>query len=129
MENLWKRFFGDTSLAKPYTEEWAPTVDIFETEDNYIVKAELPGLEAKDVDVTLTDDFLTIKGEKKNEEEEKYEDRLFKERFYGAFQRSFQLPSGVEADMVEANFDKGVLKIVLPKKEETKKKQIEVKVN
>ncbi|MGD8524129.1 MAG: Hsp20/alpha crystallin family protein [Desulfobacterales bacterium] len=73
-------------------------------------------------------EIYTIKGEKKKEEEEKNEDRLFKERFYGSFQRSFQLPSGVKADKVEANFDKGVLKIVLPKKEETKKKQIEVKV-
>jgi HSP20 family protein len=128
MENLWNRFFGETGFAKPFAEEWAPTVEVSETKDKYIVNAELPGRETKDVNVTLSDDILTIKGEKKKETEEKDEDRYFSERYYGSFQRSFQLPAGAKADEVEASFDKGVLKIEFPKKEEVKKKEIEVKV-
>ena len=127
MDNLWKRFFSEKHFAKPFDEEWAPTVDVCETKDKYTVKAELPGLEAKDVNVTLSDDILTIKGEKKEKTEEKDENRHFSEWYYGSFQRSFQLPAEVKADKVEANFNKGVLKVTLPKKEEAKKKEIEVK--
>jgi HSP20 family protein len=107
---------------------WSPSVDISETKDDFVVKAELPGLEAKDVNVSISGDVLTIKGEKKSEEEEKDEHYHRVERYSGSFQRVFQLPSGVKADKVEANFDKGVLKVILPKVEEAKKKQIEVKV-
>jgi HSP20 family protein len=128
MDRLWNRFLGETPFAKTFNEMWSPSVDISETKDDFVVKAELPGLEAKDVNVSISGNVLTIKGEKKAEEEEKDEHYHRVERYSGSFQRVFQLPSGVKADKVEANFDKGVLKVILPKVEEAKKKQIEVKV-
>ena len=128
MDRIWDRFLGETPFAKVLSEEWAPSVDVSETKDNFVVKAELPGLEAKDVNVNISGDLLTIKGEKKKEEEEKDEHHYCAERYYGSFQRVFQLPTSVQADKVEATFDKGVLKVTIPKAEEAKKKEIEVKV-
>ena len=128
MDRLWSRLLGETPFARTLTEEWLPSVDVSETKDNIVVKAELPGLEAKDVNVSISGDLLTIKGEKKKEEEEKDEHHYCVERYYGAFQRVFQLPTGVKADKVEATFDKGVLKVTIPKVEEAKKKEIEIKV-
>jgi HSP20 family protein len=128
MDSLWNRFFGERPFTRPFTEEWSPSVDISETEDKLLIKAELPGLEAKDVDVSISGDLLTIKGEKEKEKEEKDEHHYRAERYYGSFQRSFQLSTSVQADKVEATFDKGVLKVTLPKVEEAKKKQIEIKV-
>ena len=127
MDRFWNRFFGETPLSRTFTEEWVPSVDISETKDSFVVKTELPGLEAKDVDVSISGDLLTIKGEKKKEEEEKDEHHYCAERYYGSFQRTFQLPTGVKADKIEATFDKGVLKVTLPKEEEAKKKEIEIK--
>jgi HSP20 family protein len=129
MDDLWRRFFGETPLSRRATEEWWPSVDFSETKDSFVVKAELPGLDVKDVDVSISGDVLTIKGEKKKEEEEKDEHHYRAERYYGSFQRSLQIPSGVQADKVEASFDKGILKVTLPKAEEAKKKQIEIKVD
>jgi len=128
IEDLWNRFFGETPLARRVAEEWWPTVDMAETKDSFIVKAELPGLDAKDVEVSISGDVLTIKGEKKKEEQEKDEHHYRAERYYGSFQRSFQLPTTIKADKIEAAFDKGVLKVTLPKVEEAKKKRIEIKV-
>ncbi|UCE33875.1 MAG: Hsp20/alpha crystallin family protein [Deltaproteobacteria bacterium] len=128
MDRMWDRFFGETPLTRRIGEEWWPSVDMSETKDNYVVKAELPGLEANDVDVSISGDVLTIKGEKKKEEEEKDEHHHYVERYYGSFQRSFRLPANVKSDKIDASFDKGVLKVTLPKVEEAKKKKIEVKV-
>ena len=128
MDRLWDRSLGETQLARTFTESWLPSVDISETKDNFVVKAELPGLETKDVNVSISGDILTIKGEKKAEEEEKDEHYHCVERYSGSFQRTFQLPSGVKADKIKATFDKGVLKVTLPKVEEAKKNEIEVKV-
>ena len=128
MDRLWDRSLGETPLARTFTESWLPSVDISETKDNFVVKAELPGLEAKDGNVSIAGDILTIKGEKKAEEEEKDEHYHCVERYSGSFQRTFQLPSGVKADKIKATFDKGVLKVTLPKVEEAKMKEIEVKV-
>ena len=128
MDRLWDRFGGETPLARTFGEVWSPSVDISETKDSLVVKADLPGLVAKDVNVSIAGDVLTIKGEKKAEEEEKDEHYHCVERYSGSFQRVFQLPSGVKSDQIEATFDKGVLKVTLPKVEEAKKKEIEVKV-
>lgn len=128
MDDLWSRFFGERPFGRRVDEEWSPSVDLSETKDNFVVKAELPGLEVKDIDVSISGEVLTIRGEKKKEEEEKGEHHHYVERFYGSFQRSFRLPTNVQADKVEASFDKGVLKITLPKVEEAKKKEIQVKV-
>jgi len=110
MDRLWNRFLGETPFARTAAEEWSPSVDISETKDKLAIKAELPGLDAKDVNVSITGDILTIKGEKKRETE------------------SFKIPVNVKNDKIEATFDKGVLKIVLPKTEASKKKEIEIKV-
>ena len=128
MDKLWDRFFGERPLAGRLAEGWSPSVDISENEDNLLIKAELPGLETKDVNVSISGDLLTIKGEKKKEKEEKDEHHYYMERYSGSFERSFRIPVGVKADKVEAVFDKGVLKVILPKVEEAKKKEIEIKV-
>jgi len=128
MDRLWDRFVGESPLARRIYGEWSPTVDVSEAKDNFIIKAELPGIDEKDVSVTISGDVLTIKGEKKKEEEEKDEHHYRVERYYGSFQRSFQLPNSVKADKIEADFDKGILKVTLPKVEEAKKKEVKIKV-
>lgn len=128
MDRLWDQVGGETPFARTFGEVWSPLVDISETKDSLVVKADLPGLEAKDVKVSISGEVLTIKGEKKTEEEEKDEHYHCVERYSGSFQRVFRLPSGVEGDKIAATFDKGVLKVTLPKVEEAKKKEIEVKV-
>ena len=128
LDSFWNRFFRETPSMGTFTEEWLPSVDISETRKNFIVKAELPGLDAKDVSVSLSGDLLIIKGEKKREEEEKDEHHHYIERYSGSFQRSFQLPTSVKGDKVEAHFEKGVLKVSIPKVEEAEKKEIEIKV-
>jgi len=128
MDRLWNRFLHETPYMEALTEEWLPSVDISETKDSFVVKAELPGMDATDVKVSLSGDILTIRGEKKREAEEKDEQHHCIERYSGSFQRVFQLPTAVKGDKVEAVFDKGVLKVTLPKIEEAKKKEIEVKV-
>lgn len=106
----------------------APKVDVAETDDAYHIEAELPGLDEKDVSVTLSDGILTIKGEKKAEREEKKKDYYLSERSYGTMQRSFQLPDGVDADKITAEFKKGVLSIALPKSKEAKAKERKIAI-
>ena len=128
MDRLWNRIFRQAPSTGTFTEEWSPSVDISETEDKLVIKSELPGLDAKDVNVSISGDLLTIKGEKKREEEEKDVHHHYVERYYGSFQRSFQLPVNVKTDQIEATFDKGVLKVTLPKSDEAKKKEIQINV-
>lgn len=107
----------------------APKVDVSETAAGYEIEAELPGMDEKDIKVTLGDGMLTIKGEKKSEREEKKKDYYLSERSYGTIQRSFQLPESVDTDKISAAFSKGVLTLSLPKTREAKAKErtIEVK--
>jgi HSP20 family protein len=107
----------------------APAVDIVEREKDYQITAELPGMEEKDVELKVANGVMSIKGEKKEEKEEKEKDYYLSERRYGAFQRSFSLPRGVDADKIEAGFKKGVLTVTLPKRPEAIKpeRKIEVK--
>ncbi|MDY7035101.1 MAG: Hsp20/alpha crystallin family protein [Thermodesulfobacteriota bacterium] len=128
MDRFWNRIFGETSLSGTFSEDWSPRLDVSENKDNFIVEAELPGVDAKDVNVNISGNILTIKGEKKKQEEKKDEHSHYLERYYGSFQRSFQIPASVKTDKIEATFDKGVLQITLPKTEEAKKKEIEIKV-
>lgn len=130
MDTLWDRFFPEKLFEERYlTHEWLPSIDLKETKDTIVVKAELPGLDAKDVDLTLTDDILTIRGEKKEEKEEKDEHRFFVERYCGSFERRIKLPTLVKTDKIDATFDKGVLTVKLPKSEEAKTKEIKIKVH
>lgn len=129
MDRLWEDYFGPGRRGlRPLEMEWAPAVDVSETADQVVVKAEVPGIEVKDIDISLTGDMLTIKGEKKSEREEKGESYHLVERSYGSFARSLKLPAVVDADKIEATYDKGVLTITCPKKEEVKPKAIEIKV-
>ena len=107
----------------------APAVDFTDTEKAYEITAELPGIDEKNVDVKVANGVLTIKGEKQEEREEKKKDYYLRERNFGSFERAFQVPDGVDADKIEANFKKGVLTVTLPKKPEVQKaaKKIDVK--
>jgi HSP20 family protein len=106
-----------------------PDVDIAEKADAYELVAELPGLDEKNIEVKVVDDSLTIKGEKEEEKKEEKKDYVLHERHFGAFERSFRVPEGVDTDKIEAQFRKGVLTVTLPKKPEAQKptKKIEVK--
>jgi len=123
----------DTSLRRVERGEFEgaflPAVDVVEEKDCYLVKAELPGISKEDVNVTLQDNYLTIKGEKKHEAETKEANYYRRERAYGMFSRTIELPTGVDAKKIDAHFKDGVLSVRLPKTEEAKPKQIEVKVN
>ena len=106
----------------------APTVDVYEEKDDIVVKAELPGMDKDNIEVNLTDHTLTIKGEKKKEEEVKEENYYRSERSYGSFLRTLELPKDVHADKVKASFKNGILEVRIPKTEEAKAKEIKVKV-
>jgi len=105
-----------------------PAVDVTEDDKAYKIAAELPGLDEKDVEVTVTGDVLTVKGEKRQEKEEKNKNWYVSERAYGAFQRGFALPEGVDRDKIAAEFTKGVLTVTLPKSAEAQKQQKKIDV-
>ena len=130
MDRIWQDFFGKSLAPAEKWEgvEWIPAVDVSETEDAVIVKVDVPGVKPEDMEISLVDNVLVIKGEKKREEEEKKENFYKMERFYGSFMRSIQLPCEIEEDKIEASYKDGVLKIVLPKKPEEKKKVIKINV-
>lgn len=129
-DDLFNSFFGDQwwSPERYFGRRFVPAFDVSETEGELIVKAELPGVDPKEVDVSLTGNMLTIKGEKKEEREEKGENVHRMERSYGGFSRSFTLPCEVQGDKVEATYKDGVLNLRLPKAESSKTKSIKVKV-
>ena len=130
METVFSDFFaahdGETD-----TEEtsWMPTVDISETENGFEIRAELPGVSEKDVNVSVTDNLLTIKGEKHQEAETDAKDYHRVERRYGSFQRSFTLPRHIETDAIKAEFKDGVLTLGIPKAEAAKPTEIPITVN
>lgn len=126
-DDLWDRFFSDLPLVRAWQTEWMPDIDVSETDGHIMIEAELPGMEAKDIDVNVTGDLLTIKGQKKEEEEKEGEHYYRRERYSGAFQRSLRLPSPVRADNVDASFKNGVLNVVLAKTEESTPKKINIK--
>ncbi len=116
---------NDESLT---TSTFAPAVDVYEDEHKVTLKIEVPGIDEKDIDVRVENNTLTVHGERKIEKEEKEENYRRVERNYGSFTRTFTLPTAVDTENVSANYDKGVLKINLPKKAEAKPKQIKVSV-
>jgi HSP20 family protein len=122
-------FHGDISdTTSAFTSTWIPAVDIAERENEFVVRIELPGVTKEDVRITMQEGILTVKGEKKQEKESKGSDYHRVERSFGSFQRSFTLPTAVWAENIDASFTDGVLNITLPKAEEAKPKQIDVKV-
>ncbi|MSP52507.1 MAG: Hsp20/alpha crystallin family protein [Alphaproteobacteria bacterium] len=119
MDRLFEDFFGQAPWApRAWDRGCSPTVEVSETDKQIEIMAEVPGVDEKDVDVSLSEGALTIKGEKKSEKEEKDEKKNYYrlERRYGAFQRSFQMPGDIDDAKVEATFNNGVLKVVVPKK-------------
>jgi HSP20 family protein len=106
-----------------------PAVDVVESEKVYEVTAELPGMDEKNIEIKVVNGVLTVKGEKQEQKEEKKKDYYLQERYYGSFERSFEIPETVDTDKIEATFKKGVLTVTLPKKAESQKpaKKVEVK--
>jgi HSP20 family protein len=129
MDALFDGFFGANGGVRAL-ETFEPRVDVSETDKEMRITAELPGIEEKDVEVSLSGDAITIKGEKREEKEEKGKEQYRLERSYGAFRRSFSLPCEVDADKATASFKKGVLTVMLPKTAEAaKSKKIAVKAS
>jgi len=108
---------------------WAPPVDIYEKDGTLVLKAELPGVDAKDVDVRVENNVLTLRGQRNFDQETKRESYHRVERAYGSFSRSFTLPSVVDTQNIKAEFEDGVLQVTLPKREEAKPKQIQIQVS
>ncbi len=130
MERFWDTFlFGRPKTSWPGEEEgWQPAIDVAETESELVVSVEIPGMDPKDIDVSLSEGTLFIKGEKKQEAEEKEADYRLIERDYGTFIRSIRLPAEVQSDKISASYKNGVLTVVLPKSEGAQKREIKVKV-
>ena len=108
---------------------WAPAVDIYETENELVLKADLPAISEKDLDIRVENNMLTIRGERKFESEVREDNYLRIERTYGSFSRSFSLPNTVNAEAIHAEYKNGVLTVNLPKREESKPRQVKVSVN
>ena len=129
MNRMFDRFFKGGELPDfGMAGTWAPPIDLSETADKVTVKAEIPGMDPKEIDISIQGDTLMIKGEKKEEKEEKGKNFYRMERRYGSFSRSIDLPASVDTNKVTAECKNGVLEITMQKKEEVKPKQISVKV-
>lgn len=122
-EDAGRGYRGDEPVS---TSTWSPAVDIYETGSEIVVKAELPGIDRKDITLHLENNVLTLKGDRKFEKETSEENYQRIERSYGGFSRSFNIPSMVDEEKIRADYRDGVLKIVLPKKEQAKPKQIRI---
>jgi HSP20 family protein len=128
INRVFRESYDGASQDESLTSSFAPAVDVYEDEHKVTLKIEVPGIEEKDIDVRIENNTLTVHGERKIEKEEKEENYRRVERRYGSFTRTFNLPQTVETENVSATYDKGVLKISLPKKAEAKPKQIKVNV-
>ena len=117
---------GDEALSSAI---WSPAVDIYETDDEVVVKAELPEVSQKDIDIQIENNTLTLRGERKFNKETKKENFHRIERAYGTFSRSFTLPGTINQEKISADYKDGILKISMPKREETKPKQIKVAIS
>jgi len=128
VNRLFDDFFSGGFFGMPIRGEWMPALDVSETAAQVIVKAEVPGIDAKDIDVSVTGNILTIKGEKKEETSKEEQNYYRMERRYGSFQRVLTLPAAIDASKVAAGYKNGILTITLDKKEESKGRTIQVKV-
>ena len=132
MNRMFDQFFarepwgGDESMSKA---EWSPTVDISENKDEYLVSAELPGMKKEDVQITYANNILKIEGERQKEEEKQDTNYHRVERLYGKFCRTFQVPTQIQADKIAADFKNGILTVHLPKAEEAKPKEVQIKIS
>ena len=128
MNRLFEEGNGDSRSGEPpATRAWSPAVDIHETENQIVVKAEVPGMEREDIELGLENNVLTLKGDRRFEKDTTEENYHRIERAYGTFSRSFSIPSVVDEDKISADYKEGVLTITLPKTEKAKAKQIAIK--
>ncbi|MBN2062167.1 MAG: Hsp20/alpha crystallin family protein [Deltaproteobacteria bacterium] len=130
IDRLFDDFFARSPFGGSFDKgDWVPAVDLSENDKEIIIHAEIPGIEVKDIDISLNGRVLNIKGERKQEKEEKEKDYHCIERRYGSFSRSFELPADVDFNNVEARYKDGVLKLNLPKTKEQSIKKIEIKTS
>lgn len=132
IENHFSRFFGEPFGLVEWPNGgsgWAPALDVSENENEYVIDADIPGVNKDDVSLEILDNVVTIKGERKSEKTEDKKGFHRVERMYGSFQRSVQIPGGFKSDDVQAKFENGVLHITLPKREESKPRTITVQPN
>ena len=127
MDRVFDRFWDEGVPQLPSMGDWAPAMDVSETKDAVMVKAEVPGMESKDIQLSLQDQILTLKGEKKQEREETEEHYYRMERSYGAFVRTVRLPATVDGSKVTATFKNGLLTVTLPKSATAKGPTIPIK--
>lgn len=128
MGSMFDRLFGRDLLWGKGNGAWSPAVDLYDKKDKLVVKAELPGIDKKDLKVNVEGDVLSIRGEVRKEEEIQEKDYYYSEIGYGSFYRAIQLPVEVKKDQIKASYKDGILTIDLPKGEEVKPKEIEIKV-
>jgi HSP20 family protein len=126
VDQLFQFAFG--RAGSPLPNGWAPAVDLYEDKDTVTVQAELPGLKKEDINISLEDGFLTISGERKQEQKAEGAESYRTERFVGIFQRTVSLPSEVDAEKIKASYTDGILTVTLPKSEKSKPKQIPISV-
>jgi len=129
IDRLFDSTFGDFARLPSVFSGWTPAVDLIETKDNVVVRAELPGMKREDIEVTLHEGALNIAGERKSDRKVEEGGLHRSERFFGRFQRTISLPAPVAADKVKADYKDGILTVTLPKTEEAKPKQIDVSVS
>jgi HSP20 family protein len=133
MNRLFNTFFdtpagGNGGNGGQAVRRWAPPMDLVETDDHFVLRADLPGLSEEDIQIEVEDDVLTVSGERKADHEEHQEGFYRVERAFGLFRRSLTLPEGVDAEAVQARFDKGVLEVRIPKPEERKPRRVSIRV-
>ena len=121
-------FSGFGELTQPFLSGWMPAMDLYEDKDNFVLKAELPGMKKEDIDISLHEGVLTVSGERKREQTHEKEEAYRSERFFGRFHRTISLPRAVAADKVVAHYKDGMLSVTLPKSEEAKPKQIPISI-
>ena len=130
IDRLFDDFFIRSPFGRPFERgDWMPAVDMSENEKEIVVHAEVPGMDSKDIDISLNGRVLTMKGERKQEQEEKEKNYYRIERKYGSFSRSFELPADVDPNKVKAKYKDGILTLNLPKTKEQSTKKIEVKTS
>jgi HSP20 family protein len=129
VNRLFEDGFARSRSGQSELTSWAPAVDIYETENELVVKADLPDVQEKDIDVRVENNTLTIRGERKFSNEVHEDNYLRVERAYGTFTRSFSLPNTVNTETIHAEYRNGVLKVRMPKREESKPKQIKISVS
>ena len=126
MNRVFDAFFGSPRAGNGGTRRWVPAMDLVESEDHLVLRADLPGLGPDDVNIEVKDGVLEVSGERKTEHQDKAEGYYRVERAYGRFARTLSLPDGIDADKIAADFDKGVLEVKIPKPEERKPHRVQI---